>query len=70
MLGMGKNEIQPDELGLDGIGLAPALIWVVFIGQKLVHGTGAKVIDQCPVCRTVDPDVTLRQASSNQTFGA
>ncbi len=67
---MGEHEIQAHEFCFDGRGLTPALIRVVFVGQHLIDGAGTEVIDQRSICRAVDPDVTLREASLNQTFGA
>lgn len=70
VLRMGENEIQAHQLCFDGEGLTPALVRVVIVGKGLVHGVGAEVVDQRPICRGVDPDMTLCNASLDETFGA
>src|SRR5215813_1594862 len=70
VLRMGEHEIQSHEFCFDGQGLTPTLVGVVVIGEHLIEGTGTEVIDQRPICRAVDPDVTFREASLDQTLGA
>src|SRR5215469_316919 len=70
VLGMGEHEIEAHEFCFDGRGLTPALIRVVFVVQHFIDAAGTEVVDQRSIRRAVDPDVTFRAASFDQTLGA